>query len=73
MTHPLPATTAPAPRRHGLRPVYDPASAAAEAGVSRSFLYAEMAAGRLHSRKAGRRRLILGADLGAWLESLPTS
>ncbi|CAN5765367.1 hypothetical protein BH23ACT2_BH23ACT2_20840 [soil metagenome] len=57
--------------RHTVRVAYSPAEAAAEAGVSRSHIYSEMAAGRLRSRHAGRRRLILGQDLADWLDSLP--
>ena len=41
-------------------------------GVGRSFTYAEMAAGRLPFRKAGRRTLILRDDAHRWAESLPT-
>jgi excisionase family DNA binding protein len=55
------------------RLAYAPAEAANVVGVSRSFLYDEMSAGRLVSRHAGRRRLILAADLDAWLNSLPAS
>jgi excisionase family DNA binding protein len=44
--------------------------AARRAGVSRSFLYEEMTAGRLRFLKAGKRRLILADDLRAWLSSL---
>jgi hypothetical protein len=57
--------------RHTVRVAYSPAEAAAEAGVSRSHIYAEMGAGRLASRHAGRRRIILGQDLADWLDSLP--
>lgn len=58
--------------RHGLRVTYNPDTLAAEIGVSRSYIYAEMKAGRLASKKAGRRRLILGPDAAAWLEALPS-
>ena len=40
-------------------------------GVSRSFAYREISAGRLKTRKAGRRTLILREDASAWLNSLP--
>lgn len=60
-------------RRHPGRPALSPAEAAIEVGVSRSFIYAEMSAGRLASRHAGRRRLILRSDLDAWLEALPAA
>jgi excisionase family DNA binding protein len=43
------------------------------AGVGRSFLYDEISAGRLVAKKAGRRTLILEADLNAWLASLPVT
>lgn len=71
-----PTTTDPSPdqRRHGDRPAaYSPESAARAAGVSRSYIYDEMTAGRLASRHAGRRRLILAADLDAWLDALPAA
>jgi excisionase family DNA binding protein len=45
--------------------------AARVAGICRSLLYREIAAGRLIARKQGRRTIILDADLRAWLESLP--
>ena len=45
--------------------------AAAAAGVSRSLLYAEMAAGRLASKKVGKRRIIPAAALHAWLAAQP--
>ncbi len=41
------------------------------AGVSRSFVYREIEAGRLTSRKAGRRTLITHEAAHRWLESLP--
>jgi excisionase family DNA binding protein len=40
-------------------------------GLSRSKLYKEISTGRLQSRKAGKRVLILAVDLQAWLNSLP--
>lgn len=40
-------------------------------GVSRSQLYDEINTGRLATRKVGRRRIILAADLDAWLAALP--
>jgi hypothetical protein len=52
---------------------YGMAEAAALAGLSRSHLYAEAAAGRLVTRKVGRRRIVLAPDLGAYLDALPTS
>jgi excisionase family DNA binding protein len=47
------ATTANAPDR-----LYGIPEAAAALGVGRSAIYDELAAGRLHSVKVGRRRLI---------------
>jgi excisionase family DNA binding protein len=41
------------------------------ARVSRTFLYGELAAGRLRAVKAGRKTLIRAADLRAWLAALP--
>lgn len=41
------------------------------ADVGRTKLYEEIAAGRIKTRKLGRRVLILSDDLRAWLESLP--
>jgi excisionase family DNA binding protein len=46
--------------------------AARRAGVGRGFLYQEIGKGRLRARKAGRRTLVTLADLGAWLEALPS-
>ncbi|MCE7999083.1 MAG: helix-turn-helix domain-containing protein [Rhodobiaceae bacterium] len=38
-------------------------------GLSRSFLYQQIAAGRLPTRKVGSRTLIAAADLQSWLDS----
>jgi hypothetical protein len=40
-------------------------------GVGRTHAYAEISAGRLHARKAGRRTLITIDAAEAWLEQLP--
>lgn len=40
-------------------------------GICRSTVFAEIAAGRLKARKAGRRTLILRSDIDEWLSSLP--
>lgn len=47
-------------------------AAALKAGVGRSTIYGAINSGALHARKAGRRTLILDADLKTWLNSLPT-
>jgi excisionase family DNA binding protein len=41
------------------------------AGIGRTLIYSEIAAGRLRARKVGRRTVILSADLAAWLKALP--
>ncbi len=46
--------------------------AARISGLSKSWLYVEMASGRLPFRKAGTRRLILASDLESYLRSLPS-
>jgi excisionase family DNA binding protein len=53
------------------RLAYSIADVAKITGVGRSFLYEEIAAGRLVVKKAGRRSLIFKADLNGWLASLP--
>lgn len=50
---------------------YDVVEAAKRAGVGRSKIFEEINAQRLKARKAGRRTLILHADLAAWAASLP--
>ena len=40
--------------------------------ISRSKLYLELAAGRLHAVKCGRRTLIPVPSIKAWLDGLPT-
>ena len=46
--------------------------AARRSGLGRSTLYEAIARGELKVRKAGRRSLILTADLQRWLSELPT-
>lgn len=41
-------------------------------GVSRSFAYTQIAAGKLRTRKAGRRTLIMLFDANWWLNTLPS-
>jgi hypothetical protein len=50
---------------------YNTFQAAKVAGICRSLLYREIAAGRLIARKHGRRTIILDTDLRAWLAALP--
>jgi len=40
-------------------------------GLTRSRIYEEVGAGRIEARKAGRRTLILGDSLRAYLANLP--
>jgi len=49
-----------------------PAEAADLLGVGRSTVYKLIAAKSLIARKAGRRTVILTADIERYLESLPT-
>jgi hypothetical protein len=48
-------------------------NAAAASGLSRSFLYAEIKAGRLGIKKAGARTLIEDAELRRFISALPPS
>jgi hypothetical protein len=40
-------------------------------GVGKSLVFEEISAGKLHTKKAGRRTLILAKDAMAWVEALP--
>jgi hypothetical protein len=40
--------------------------------VGRTLAYEEIKAGRLRTRKAGRRTLILAQDAEAWISGLPS-
>jgi excisionase family DNA binding protein len=40
-------------------------------GVGRTFLYNEIAAGRLVAKKAGRRTIVSKNDLNDWVSKLP--
>jgi hypothetical protein len=44
---------------------------AAEEGFSVSFLYRQIATGKLVARKCGRRTVIAPEDRSAWLSNLP--
>lgn len=46
--------------------------AALRLGIGRTQVYVEMAAGRLESRKIGRRRLIAVEDLEAYIDRTST-
>ena len=48
-------------------------AAKAAGNVSRRFLFLEMKAGRLASKKVGRRRVIPVEALQAWLASKPSA
>lgn len=50
---------------------FSPVETAAVAGVGRTLIFAEIKAGRLKARKVGRRTVIAGADIRAWLDALP--
>lgn len=52
------------------RPVYDIPGLVKLSTLGRSFLYAEIDAGRLRATKAGRRTVFLADDVAAWLENL---
>jgi excisionase family DNA binding protein len=41
--------------------------------IGKTQLYAEIKAGRIKTRKLGRRTLIAAADVQAWFNSLPVS
>ena len=53
-----------------MRPVYDIPGLVKLSTLGRSFLYAEIDAGRLRATKAGRRTVFLAEDVAAWLENL---
>jgi excisionase family DNA binding protein len=50
---------------------YSVAEAAVHADVCRDYIYTAIRNGSLRARKAGRRTLILRADLETFLEELP--
>lgn len=72
-------TQARAPRADSQKPQVSSAiglgvdDAAAAVNISRSTLYAEMNAGRIVSKKVGKRRIIPVAALHAWLAAQPNA
>ncbi len=54
------------------REAYSVAGAVDVSGLGRTFIFEQIRAGRLRARKAGRRTIILAADLRAFLAALPT-
>ena len=55
----------------GAKLAYSVEEFGAVAGLGRTKLYAEIAAGRLRARKAGKRTVILAEDGRDYLASLP--
>ncbi|UGX92328.1 helix-turn-helix domain-containing protein [Bradyrhizobium barranii subsp. barranii] len=55
-----------------IRLTHSIADVAEISGVGRSFLYEQIKLGRLVIKKAGRRSLVMDADLKSWLATLPT-
>lgn len=53
------------------RLAYSVSEAAQVAALGRSTVYEAIRHRELTARKAGRRTVILAADLAAWLQSLP--
>lgn len=62
-------TPAPTPRPLA----YTLAGACEAAGIGRTELWLRVRRGEIPARKAGRKVLILAADLEAWLRSLPVA
>ncbi len=50
---------------------YSPKDACTQIGCGLTFLYQEIAAGRIEARKAGARTLIPAESLRAYVEALP--
>ncbi len=50
---------------------YSVEDAARRAATSKSFIYQEIAAGRLVARRRGRGLVLLHSELDAWLRALP--
>jgi excisionase family DNA binding protein len=80
MNDPSPIETKPAARRAivdlgpgGSKLAFTVEEAARALGIGRTKLFAEIAAGRLRARKAGKRTLIAVEDARAYLASLPSA
>ena len=61
------------PREDGAFPpiLYTMEGAQIASGFTRSRIYEEISAGNIEARKAGRRTLVVGDSLRAYLASLP--
>jgi hypothetical protein len=55
----------------GSKVAYTVAEFCAAHGVGKSLVFEEIAAGKLRTKKAGRRTLILAKDAAAWVDALP--
>lgn len=51
--------------------VFTIAEVCAAARAGRTVVYEAIKSGKLRARKRGRKTIILGEDLRAWLENLP--
>lgn len=56
---------------NGGKAAYTVAEFCAAHGVGKSLVFEEIAAGKLRTKKAGRRTLIRVDDARAWLDALP--
>lgn len=55
-------------------PLYAPVDRACELlGVTRTWLYSEISAGRIDTKKAGRRTLVVMSSAEACIDALPPS
>jgi hypothetical protein len=72
-TQPAPTVPQSPPHTHPLPAGLTIPGAVAYSGLARTRLYNEAAAGRLTFRRAGKRTLILRAELDALLASLPVA
>ena len=56
---------------HGEPEALSVADVARVSGLGRTFVYSALADGTLRARKAGRRTIVMRADLRAFLDGLP--